>query len=164
MASFLQNCGASLDPIAKGGWKHGPLGCYGDCENCGSVPCRTACVGGMAQFGMTAHALGDNCLACSCFYCCCPCIAGCLQRGTIRAKYNIDGNPLFDFLMACCCGGLVVLQNANEVGEEACFTNKKLSVLLTPPSKEEMTKMAEKAKADAAQAAKEAKEQAANKA
>jgi hypothetical protein len=37
----LKPLGNALDGILKLGWKHGPLGCLGDCSSCDSVPCKT---------------------------------------------------------------------------------------------------------------------------
>lgn len=107
--SLCVPAGNFLDDIAKLGWKHGPLGCFGDCDNLGSVPCRTLACCGPCQAGLTNKALGNNCcigFCCAAVPFCMPVLA-CLQRAQVRERNGIKGCILpgkAALLEDCVCG------------------------------------------------------------
>lgn len=118
--------GTFLDDFAKLGWNHGPLGCMGDCDDLGSVPCRTLVCFGPVQAGLTNKALGNNCcvgFCCAAFPFCVPVIAA-IQRAQIRKRNNIEGCVIKGkaaMLEDCVCGVFCapcVLQQVREGGRE----------------------------------------------
>lgn len=143
---MLKGLGSSLDGVFKGNWQHGPLGCFGDCEDCSTVPCKTAVCNSIVQYGFNAKAMNQNFLLCGLYYCMCPGCAACTQRMAVKKKYNVEANPIEDCIISCCCTYCATLQHANQIGEPACFTSQKVTVLLTPPKAEDFKDFAEETK------------------
>jgi len=78
-------------------WNASLCGCFDDCESC---MCSYFCP--CVQFGrnMEAAGLGENC-ACCCGFCVLgglSWILGCVKRGEMREKFNIEGSGCED----CC--------------------------------------------------------------
>jgi len=93
------------------------------------VGCCFPCV----QFGMTEHALGQNFIAGCCYSACCTHVSAFTQRRHIK-----KGNLVLDCLLACFCPHCVVMQNANEVGENACYTHWTIAELMKPPTVQDL--------------------------
>ncbi|KAK3244225.1 hypothetical protein CYMTET_46155 [Cymbomonas tetramitiformis] len=71
---------------------------------------------------------------------------------SIKKKYGVKANPVEDCLVACCFSDCAVYQHANQVGEDACFTNQSVSVMLTPPTADDINQFANDAQANTAEA------------
>ena len=105
-------------------------------------------LGGPAvQFGLTETALGGNCLSSCCFALCCPPCAAYVQRHAVATRTGAEkGGVAKSALLSCCCAPCVILQNANQMGQDATFPTKRLSALLKPPDRSEMVRIKEEVK------------------
>jgi Cys-rich protein (TIGR01571 family) len=104
---------SSPSPMAKADWNYVLFGCC-------TSPCQAWCIclcpwliPYCSAIAVTA-ATGDSpCIPYYCVcYCCC--IGACLNRGKIRAGYNISGNAICDCLVHCFCMPCGICQEASE--------------------------------------------------
>ena len=72
-----------------------------------------------------SQALGHNFCAGCLYVSCCPICAISSQRAAVAKKTGADNNAAIGCCLACCLPGLAILQNANQLGEAAAFTNWK---------------------------------------
>ncbi|KAK1836780.1 DUF614 domain-containing protein [Podospora conica] len=114
------------EPSSRG-WMTSFFGCFSPFSTC-LVTCCVPCV----TYGKTRHRLRNNgdlagysccnsgcLLLCAAGVVCLSAIPVCMQRGDIRAKYNIRGNCCFDITMACCCPCCDIIRQDKEVAERS---------------------------------------------
>ena len=96
-----------------GDWQHGIFGCFDDI-----MLCLTAYLCPCYVFGKTAETVGEDCVMCGVvtFVPLVNLLCHHKIRGKIRENKGIDGSPVNDLLMICCCPICSLMQEAQEMG------------------------------------------------
>jgi Cys-rich protein (TIGR01571 family) len=70
-----------------------------------------------AQNKSKLEGFDSTCISCILFTCVNGCfgLCGCMQRGTIRARYNIEGDDLVDCCAHVCCHSCAFTQEKREL-------------------------------------------------
>lgn len=98
------------------GWKEGTCGCFRDFGSClliFCVPGGYCCAQGKA----IEMATKEGCFIPCMLPMCCACIGGAINRGKIRAKYDIGGNFIKDCLCHLFCAFCAASQEYREAKE-----------------------------------------------